>query len=482
MRTIVACLLCTFAVLGLSAQKTIDNKIVRISMDSSYTRSSFNCTHADNLDTALIENLSCWIYGKSNGQEYLSIQNAINYNDLKYGTSNDQFGKITAVSQPQITDHKYQFSSIDYNIPMGILDWPGSLNQEPLASYVDVNQNNTYDPQKGDYPYIRGDQCLVSVHHDNASRSTSLEALNVSLVQYHFIFANSGDPILDHTIGFRWVLKNNSNRTYDTALVGIQFHALLNKLNSNYIGTDVNHNAIFAYEANGNGKYASILLLNQKLKQTMYYKNTGQTNNKNDIPTNEQHFINYLQSRWKDGDSLKLGSTGLDGDSSVSFVFPNTTVPNHSAWTEDIVGNQGGDRNGVMVTQFTNWKPNEFKVLEGAILFQENINSLQALYQRHQMLENAYQNTQFSASKNLSANPKFNLYPNPVIGSNAIEFESDQVIKEVNVFDIYGAILFSKKLDNSKSQIKLNNLKSQTIFIQATFEDGNSLTKALIVQ
>lgn len=483
---IVSFLLC-FTHVCLSAQKvSIDNQVIRVSADTASNRSSFTCSHKTDLDTALLENLSCWIYAKSNNQPYLSIQNGINYNDVHFGLSSQYpniFNTLSMVSRPQIVDHKYQFGQPQYTIPKGIEKWPGSSNQEQIAAYVDVNQNSMYEPAAGDYPFIRGDQCLVGVSHDATNRSSNLPAVQTSLVQYTFLFPNSGDPILDHTIGFRWVLKNQSNRTYDTAKVGVQFHALLNKLNSNYIGTDVKHNAMFAYPSNlSQQKYTSVMLLNQSITNTMYYKNTGQTNNKNDIPTLQEHYVNYLHSRWKDGDTLKLGSTGLDGDSSISFVFPNTTLSGYSAWSEEVVGNQGGDRNGLLVCELRDWAPNEYKVIEGAILFQADIDSLPELYERHAMIRNIYANSDFSNIVPKLASSNLQIYPNPAKGNNKVRITAEKEIAQLRVFSHTGKLLLTQHVHSKSVLLEQTNILRQTIFIHVLFEDGTTATRTQLVR
>ena len=112
---------------------------------------------------------------------------------------------------------------------------------------------------------------------------------------------------------------------------------------------------MYAYSSeNTELNFTSIVLLNAKIKNSIYYLNEGQPNNKNEIPTLDSHFINYLQSKWKDGDTLKLGSTGLDGDSVMDYVFPGKTLPGVSEWTEEKVGNQAGDRHGLLRGKFIN--------------------------------------------------------------------------------------------------------------------------------
>ena len=457
-----------------SQPKTIDNKISKVELDTTTGRSHFACSNSSNVDTNLIENLSLWVYAKNGANEYLSIQNAIDYNDFSngvHGNNEIHLRAVHRVSQPEIRDHRYLFSSSSYKTPAGIKNWPGSSNGEALASFVDVDQNNIYESIKGDYPFIRGDQCLLKLSHDNGARKTSLPGLNISMAHYYFIFPNAGNPVLDPTIGFRWVLKNNSSISYDSVKFGIHYHALLNSINSNYIGTDVLNNAMYVYESNSSKKeYTSIVLLNHTISNSIYYKNDGQPSNKNDIPTDQQHFINYLQSRWKDGNTLKLGSTGLDGDSSIKYVFPNTTAQGFSSWTEDMVGNQGGDRNGVLCTEIKNWTAGTYQVIEGALLFQNNIDSLAELYQRHIMLRNVYNNTKFIGLNRVNT-PKAQFYPNPSKSGGCLSISSPKPMGQISFYSLSGSLLAQYKSNNTNHKIFLPYWSSQMVICHIQYED-----------
>lgn len=449
---VLICSLICFANLHAQSLK-IDNQVSSITLDSFANRTSFTCSNSAQADTFLIENLALWIHAKSGGNDFLSIQNSFNHNDFSNGIYNSvapKYSMVHRTSQLDIKNHQNKYNDQSYSAPDGIQLWPGSLDTQTIVSFVDANQNLRYEPNLGDYPFIRGDQCLLKLSNDNKNRSANYPALNLELAQYYFIFPRGGRPILDNTIGFRWVLKNNADRTYDSVNVGIQFHALLNQANSNYIGTDVLNNGMYVYESTSNTKrHTSILLLNDTLSNTIYYKNDGLPSNKNDIPTQDDHYINYLDSKWKDGDSLKLGSTGLDGDSSVRFVFPNTTLSGYSAWSEERVGNQGGDRNGLMISSFNNWEPGTYKVIEGAILFQDNIDSLPELYERHRMLKNTYGHGAFTHAPNLKPHSFLKTFPNPIkIGEN-LHITSKKQIKSVSFFNLQGSLI--------QEQLNINN-------------------------
>lgn len=430
-------------------KKVIDNGAIAINIDTTSTRQSTSIFHHLNKDTALIEDLTCWMYAKSGTSEFISIQNGINYNDFTAGISKNTTASATVihkVTQPEIRDHTYLYASSNYNMPEGIETWPGNNSVgNPLASFIDLNQNQLYEPFKGDYPFIRGDQCLLKINHDQGKRSSTKPPMGVDVTQYYFIFPKGGDPLLDNTVGFRWVFQNNSNQTYDSAKIGLHFHGLHHQLNSNYIGTDVTNSAMYVYPSNNTKQeFTSVILLNNIISNSMYYLDEGQANNKNDIPSSEQHFINYLHSRWKDGDTLKLGSTGLDGDSSVSFAFPYTTNPGYSAWSEDVVGNQGGDRNGILTTEITDWKPNQYKILEGAILFSNNIDSFEALYKRHRDLKHIYDLKHFSTTNPINPKEHTRIYPNPAsMLNNSINIEGLTMGDQIKVYTLGGKLIYS---------------------------------------
>ena len=102
---------------------------------------------------------------------------------------------------------------------------------------------------------------------------------------------------------------------------------------------------------NENGKQIGLT------KFVYYDNNQSQQGN----PSNPAHFWNYLNGRWKDGQSITYGGNGRGGSDTASYMFPGSTDPGkRAAWTEKIAGNTPADRRFLQTA-------GSFKLLPGAV-------------------------------------------------------------------------------------------------------------------
>ena len=82
----------------------------------------------------------------------------------KYDSSaNGFYNKIWKIDRKTIEIFKLNYNKPSYTIPLEILDWPahgrGNFARN-LAPFEDIDNNGIYEPTKGDYPKIKGDQML----------------------------------------------------------------------------------------------------------------------------------------------------------------------------------------------------------------------------------------------------------------------------------------------------------------------------------
>ena len=79
---------------------------------------------------------------------------------------------MTAV---EINNHILNYQSPGYIIPNDILNWPAhgdttlgnSLGMLPyIAPFIDVDNDDIYNPSQGDYPCIKGDEAVYIVMND----------------------------------------------------------------------------------------------------------------------------------------------------------------------------------------------------------------------------------------------------------------------------------------------------------------------------
>ena len=75
------------------------------------------------------------------------------------------------LTKDEIDNHLINYSEPNYIMPEAILSWPAhgdnALGQSyKLAPYIDVNDNNIYEPYNGDYPCIKGDEAIFMIRND----------------------------------------------------------------------------------------------------------------------------------------------------------------------------------------------------------------------------------------------------------------------------------------------------------------------------
>lgn len=96
----------------------------------------------------------------SNSSSFLSgpYSTTGDYFDHEYTSNN--VNTIWKVKKSEIIYHIDNYDNPNYIAPLGISDWPGNGNSnvgvaEQLAPYVDLNGNQIYEPQLGEYPCIK---------------------------------------------------------------------------------------------------------------------------------------------------------------------------------------------------------------------------------------------------------------------------------------------------------------------------------------
>ena len=75
------------------------------------------------------------------------------------------------LTKSEIVNHTINFSNPDYVMPEAIFSWPahGDITKgqsSNLAPYIDIDNNNIYEPHNGDYPCIKGDEAIFMIRND----------------------------------------------------------------------------------------------------------------------------------------------------------------------------------------------------------------------------------------------------------------------------------------------------------------------------
>jgi hypothetical protein len=147
---------------------------------------------------------SIWIAGKDEND-------TMRLAALRYGQGRDFFpGPFTL--QPNIQqnlDYLYQweischianFNNPYYIMPDDIRTWPGNGDtslgiSQNLAPFVDLNGDNIYSPENGEYPLIKGDEAIFYIMNDIAGSHTETGGLPLGIeahvMAYQFKQTNS---------------------------------------------------------------------------------------------------------------------------------------------------------------------------------------------------------------------------------------------------------------------------------------------------
>ncbi len=322
-----------------------------------------------------------------------------------------EWHKVWRLQLEDILYHRLHYTDANY-IPIdNIAHWPAHgdpdlFQSEYLAPFVDMDEDGYYDPYAGDYPLIRGDQCIFFIFNDLRKHGESGGdhiGLEIHGMAYQFDQEES-DP-MHNTVFLSYKIFNKSDTQLNDAYVGLFSDFDLGYAWDDFVGCDVARGAYYGYngeEIDGSGSEGygenppaqGIVILggphmnpngeddpdggcdesitgvgfgdgvvdNERYGMTHFvYFNNGGTPSQAD-PQEAIEYYNYMQGIWLDGTIMEYGgnghvSSGAYGPS-CRFMFPGDTDPCHWGtggeepfgpinWTENTAGNEPGDRRGL---------------------------------------------------------------------------------------------------------------------------------------
>ncbi|RYD81226.1 MAG: T9SS type A sorting domain-containing protein [Sphingobacteriales bacterium] len=352
-----------------------------------------------NSGTKTISAASLWIGGlDSKGDLHLSAQTyresgsdfwpgPLDANGKITEQTSAQFNKIWKVTKLQIDSFK-----LGLGVPQSIMDWPQA------APYIDKDKNGSYEPIKGDYPDIKGDEMLWWVFNDNLRSHTETKglALGLEIQASAYTFNCNNDDILKNTVFLSYKIINKSLETYKDVYAGIWADFDIGNLFDDYVGSDSTLNTFYAYNADGfdndtiikskSGDYTykgfgkmlpvqSLTYLqglkddngsNMNMSKFIYFNNeVAPTGN----PTLPAHFYNLLRGYWLQDKSLDYGADGYYGTGTkANFAFPGN-INNPNEWTELSAKNKPGDRRGLGSFGPITLSPGETQEITAAFLY-----------------------------------------------------------------------------------------------------------------
>ena len=433
---------------------------------------------------------------------------ASNYTNSTY---RNRYNRVWKVSQTEIADHIAKVGSIGYTIPDAILHWPAhgaTTNGEclNLANFVDVNFDNIYTPSLGDYPSIRGDECLLLIFNDEGHKQTHSGRDAMKLEIHALVYAyNTGSNPIDNTIFVNYRVINRSWNTYKNVRFGAYTDMDLGCFSNDYIGCDSTNNFFYAYNGEPDdglacGGYGtrlpiqSCIFLNQSMDNYVYYNNDFSLIGN---PENDTHFDNYLNSKWKDGVPITYGGNGRGGASPTNYMYPSDPS-DPLGWSECEQNNTPADRRGLGSTNINRLEPQASFCVDLAFMF-DSAYAFCSSISGYVTMVNQVQ-TFYASQNNSCATPvcgnllsvnnaesmplNFQCFPNPTSeGVLYINLNNEVSLGKLSIFDISGKMILQQdipKLSGENYKIDVSSLSAGTYLIQVS-NDGRLGSQKVVV-
>ncbi|MBC7447303.1 MAG: T9SS type A sorting domain-containing protein [Hymenobacteraceae bacterium] len=260
-------------------------------------------------------------------------------------------------------------------IPQAIREWPGRNNpyidrprlDKDLAPFIDADGDGNYDPMRGDYPDILGDQAIWWVMNDAGGiKEPFTPAIGLEVDVMAFAFQTS--DLLNNMTFYQQKVINKGQKTLNQTWIGQWVDPDLGYFNDDFVGCDVSRGLGFCYNGDDNDEGVSGYgtdpptvsvdffegpladardgIDNDRdsyltgvfnpdsvdepgekiiMSNFVYYNNDFSINGN---PTASAHYYNYLRSKITTGIDLRFGGDGLAGTSAArpepyAFMFPD---------------------------------------------------------------------------------------------------------------------------------------------------------------
>ncbi|MES2761985.1 MAG: T9SS type A sorting domain-containing protein [Bacteroidota bacterium] len=446
------------------------------------------------------------------------------------------YDKIWKVSYMDINTFVNAFNSGSVVATPDMLSWPAhgtGDNARNLAPFVDTNGDGIYNPNDGDYPKIKGDQALYYIYNDKlAAHSSSFAPMGIEVQCMAYAYGCpavvNGHNELIYTTFYDYRIINRSSENYHDVYVSLWSEVDLGYYGDDYIGSNVEDNYGFAYNAdnndqssagyNGYGNYIpaqGFKIIKSPLATTDGIDNDfdGTTDESDEMlgmskfgyfgntvpsvptpytwPVYGTDYYTYMKGQWKDSTSITCGGNGYGGTVNTNWIYtgdPSTTGlntdPNNSCgfyWKESMVAS---DRNFVLGTGPFNLNAGQMQEVEYAFVTSfdssstsnSNILSVAKLKTDMQKVTafynqankpNCLQEITIGINESVKQN-EFFIYPNPAKSGITIASTINGILKiNYEIVDVLGKVLIQNMHTGSeKFSINITDLNSGIYFLR----------------
>jgi hypothetical protein len=303
----------------------------------------------------------------------------------------DRFWKINRETINKFRELKSWADALntpDYEV---IKQWPArgnqnaiGRNQNPLniadnkdyAPFEDLDKDNIYEPENGEYPLIDGDQFIWWVFNDKGNVKGESQTEGIGLEVQASAFAYAAKDYLNDMTFYNYRLINRGNLTMDSTYIATWTDADLGYHLDDYIGCDVGRGLGILYNAKSEDGIGGVNHYGNKVPMVgvdffkgplKTYRPPGATKDttielgmesftyyNNDFsiignPRTGQHIYNYMTGSITNGQRFTndfagpgVASKAYGSNQITNFVFSGD--PDKPEWSECTCNNAPGDR------------------------------------------------------------------------------------------------------------------------------------------
>lgn len=456
-----------------------------------------------------------WIGGIDQGQQlhmaaatYRENGNDFSVGPIDINSLPDFFDTVWVMHKSTIDSFKAGLFS---TIPHSIKYWPAEGNPNLpyflpghlLAPFVDVNGNGLYDPSKGDYPAINGDEATWEVFNDDCTPHTETGGVPLGIEVHLMTYAFDSLDCLSNTTFYEYTIINDAPLTYDSTYIGVFADPDLGCFLNNAVGCIPSLNMGICYSDTSyvycnsdfyrhlpllgiqmvnpplNGKGDTVNMSN-----FTYYNNdfTAQGN-----PTSASQYYGYLTGTWKNGMPFTYGGNGYGGTTPYPYVYPSDpTDTSVNAWSECTANIAPADVRFIMSFGPIKLQPGSILSYTYAVLFDNDTStvhypcpSFAGLTQTAQCIKQANVTGVNTLTRN---NASVNFYPNPMGNDGTFSFKLNTV-KEIKLFNILGQqVQDYTGINGTTLQLQKQNISQGIYFYSAIANNGTVANGKIVIQ
>lgn len=394
----------------------------------------------------------------------------------------NKYRRVFKMTAAHISYHRSHYQDPSYIVPSDIAGWPANgntSNGEPqkIAPFVDLNGNNLYEPELGDYPDIYGDEAIFLVLNDSLAASyyncTRIHA-EIHIMAYAF-YASPDSPLFNTTF-LHFTIFNRANEDYHDMRFSGRFAPGIQCVADDVAGCDTSLNSYFIYRRRydpmgdpacsnvglgyGTDKVAQgFTFLNSRLRAFAIAGYGTPVEPDCDMIRNMQ------MGAWYNGAAVTStgnGNTGLGN--TTSYIYSGdpqdstqwSEIHNNSALIQtgrDVIGTveidtfKSGESVDIDMALNTAFAPDTALAFSEIGLLKNNIRAIQQLYDRGALFHSA---SVTNGVKNI-AEEKIEVYPVPAVSYLYLNQNVEGM--QCTIIDVtgreYAARVAGKKLDIS---------------------------------